>query len=132
MAKVKREIVEAAALKLVDSITSTMPNSTYKFLLGGAAGLLSLGNLGKLKAAAAAFEDENGLIETQHIRQVYKSAFAASGGKLQVELFNKPDSLVSLLVKPLTLTVSQQDIDALMDDVERNAAVSEVSISSAC
>lgn len=132
MAKVKREMVEAAALKLVDNITSTMPSSTYKFLLGGAAGLLSLGNIGRLKAAAAVFEDENGLVETQHIRRVYQSAFAASGGRLQVELFSKPDSLISLLVKPLTLTISQQDIDALMDEVERNAAVSEVSLSSAC
>jgi hypothetical protein len=74
------------------------------------------------------FEDENGLIETQKIKQIYQSAFAASGGKLQIELFNKPDSLISLFVKPLTLTISQQDIDALMNEVESNSAVTEVAL----
>jgi hypothetical protein len=74
------------------------------------------------------FEDENGLIETQKIKQIYQSAFAASGGKLQIELFNKPDSLISLFVKPLTLTISQQDIDALMNEVEANSAVTEVAL----
>jgi hypothetical protein len=107
MAKVKKEIIEAAMLKLVDNITATMPNTTYKFLLGGAAGILSLGGIDKLKNTITMFEDENGLIETQKIKQIYQSAFAASGGKLQIELFNKPDSLISLFVKPLTLTISQ-------------------------
>jgi hypothetical protein len=107
MAKVKKEVIEAAMLKLVDNITATMPNTTYKFLLGGAAGLLSLGGIDKLKNTINMFEDENGLIETQKIKQIYQSAFAASGGKLQIELFNKPDSLISLFVKPLTLTISQ-------------------------
>jgi hypothetical protein len=64
MAKVKKEIIEAAMLKLVDNITATMPNTTYKFLLGGAAGILSLGGIDKLKSAINMFEDENGLVET--------------------------------------------------------------------
>lgn len=129
MAKVKKEIIEAAMLKLIDNITSTMPNTTYKFLLGGAAGILSLGGLDKLKGAITMFQDENGLIETQNIKQIYQSAFAASGGKVQIELFNKPDSLLSLFVKPLTLTISQSDIDQLMEEVERNSAVNEVALS---
>jgi hypothetical protein len=111
MAKVKKEIIEAAMLKLVDNITATMPNTTYKFLLGGAAGLLSLSGIDKLKNAINMFQDENGLIETQNIKQIYQSAFTASGGKVQIELFNKPDSLLTLFVKPITLTISQQDID---------------------
>ena len=68
MAKVKKEIIEAAMLKLIDNITSTMPNTTYKFLLGGAAGILSLGGLDKLKGAITMFQDENGLVETQNIK----------------------------------------------------------------
>jgi hypothetical protein len=47
MAKVKKEIIEAAMIKLIDNITATMPNTTYKFLLGGAAGILSLGGIEK-------------------------------------------------------------------------------------
>lgn len=129
MAKVKKEIIEAAMLKLIDNITSTMPNTTYKFLLGGAAGILSLCGLDKLKGAITMFQDENGLIETQNIKQIYQSAFAASGGKVQIELFNKPDSLLSLFVKPLTLTISQSDIDQLMEEVERNSVVNEVALS---
>ena len=71
MAKVKKEIIEAAMLKLIDNITSTMPNTAYKFLLGGAAGLLSLGGLDKLKGTITMFQDENGLIETHNIKQIY-------------------------------------------------------------
>lgn len=128
MAKVKKEIIEAAMLKLVDNITATMPNTTYKFLLGGAAGILSLGGIEKIRGTISMFEDENGLIETQKIKQIYQSAFAASGGKLQIDLFNKPDSLLSMFVKPLTLTISQTDIDTLMNEVEANSAVNEVAL----
>lgn len=46
MGKVKKEIVEAAALKLLSNITSTMPSTTYKFLLGSMSALAAL-NKGK-------------------------------------------------------------------------------------
>jgi uncharacterized membrane protein len=82
MAKVKPEIIEAALIKLVDNINSTMPNSTYKFILGGAAGLLGMSNIDKLKSIISTFADENGLIDTDKIRAIYDSAFKASGGKL--------------------------------------------------
>lgn len=82
MAKVKKEIVEAALVKLVDSITATMPSTTYKFILGGAAGLLSVSSLDKIKGMLSVFQDENGLVDTDKLKAVYKSAFKAAGGKL--------------------------------------------------
>lgn len=63
------------------------------------------------------------------MRKLYGAAFKASGGKLSVELFSNPGSLVSLLVKPVTLTITQADVDELMAEVELNAVVEEVSLS---
>jgi hypothetical protein len=81
MAKVKKEIVEAALVKLVDNITATMPSTTYKFILGGAAGLLSVSRLDKIKGMLSVFQDENDLVDTDKLKVVYKSAFKAAGGK---------------------------------------------------
>lgn len=39
--------------------------------------------------------------------------------------------MLALLVKPVTLTITQADVDELMSGVEANAVVSEVSLSSA-
>lgn len=44
MSKVKKEIVEAAAIKLMTNITSTMPTTAYKFLLGSATALATMNN----------------------------------------------------------------------------------------
>ena len=82
MAKVKIETVEAAVLKLVDKVVATMPSSAYKFLLGGAAGLLGVSGFAKVREAAKPFQDERGLVDTRQIRQMYEAAFRASGGKL--------------------------------------------------
>lgn len=126
MAKVKEEVVEAAVVKLVDNICATMPSTIYKFVLGGVASFLGMGGLDKIKSSLTLFKDEHGYVDTQKLRQMYESAFKASGGKLQVELFNKPDSFLSMFVKPITLTITQADIDALMVDVEKNAVLTEI------
>lgn len=68
MAKVKMETVEAAVLKLADKIIATMPNSTYKFLLGGAASLIGTSGFAKMREMARAFQDEHGLVDTQLLR----------------------------------------------------------------
>lgn len=128
MAKVKEEVVEAAVVKLVDNICATMPSTIYKFVLGGAASFLGMGGLDKIKSSLTLFKDEHGYVDTQKLRQMYESAFKASGGKLQVELFNKPDSFLSMFVKPITLTITQADIDALMVDVEKNAVLTEITL----
>jgi len=88
-----------------------MPNSTYKFLLGGAAGLMSMLGFNKIREAIKQMSDKDGLIETCQLRTIYDSAFKAAGNKLSIELFNKPDSLLSLLVKPVTVTITKEDID---------------------
>lgn len=131
MAKVKEEVVKAAVVKLVDSICATMPSTIYKFVLGGAASFLGMGGLNKIKSSLSVFKDEHGYVDTQKVRQMYESAFKASGGKLQIELFNKPDSLLSMFIKPITLTITQADIDALMVDVEKNAVLTEVTLPTA-
>lgn len=64
MAKVKMETVEAAVLKLADKIIATMPNSTYKFLLGGAASLLGTNGFTKMRETAKTFQDKRGLVDT--------------------------------------------------------------------
>lgn len=42
MSKVKKEVLEAAVVKLLAKITQTMPTTTYKFLLGSATALMSV------------------------------------------------------------------------------------------
>lgn len=128
MAKVKKEIMDAALIKLLDRINTTMPNNTYKFLLGGATGLMSIAGLEKINQALDAFADANGLIETEHIKTIYSEAFRASDGKLQIDLFNNPNGLLSLFVKPLTVTITKDDIDEIMKEVESNAVVNEVTL----
>lgn len=44
MSKVKKEVLEAAVVKLLAKITSTMPTPTYKFLLGSATALMTVNN----------------------------------------------------------------------------------------
>lgn len=132
MAKVKKEIVEAALIKFVYDVGNTMPKSLYKFILGGSLGLFSVANNDKLKTVfnnfVNAFQDENGLIDTSKLQYVYEQAFKASDGKIQIELFNKPDSLLSLFVKPITLTITKQDFDKVLAEINSNAATSEVQL----
>lgn len=128
MAKVKKETVEAAILAFINKINTTMPNSMYKFIIGGATGLMSIGNIQKLYDALNFVSDENGFVDTNKLRVLYESAFKASNNKLQIELFNKPNSILSMFVKPLTLTITKDDIDRIMVDIEANAVNEEIQI----
>ena len=47
--KVKKEIVSAAIVKLLTSMTATMPTSTYKFLMGGMSAFATMKGLGKIE-----------------------------------------------------------------------------------
>lgn len=129
MAKVKKETIQAALVCLVDRINSTMPSPVYKFMIGGATGLLSATGMGRINEALSVVTDERGLVDTEALRGIYTQAFKAAGGKLQLELFNKPGSLVNLFVKPITLTITLDDIEQIMRDAEKNSVVEEVSLS---
>lgn len=131
MAKVKKETIQAALVCLVDRINQTMPSPVYKFMIGGAAGLLGAAGMGRINDALSMVTDERGLVDTEALRGIYTQAFKASGGKLQLELFNKPGSLVNMFVKPITLTITLEDIEQIMRDAEKNSVVEEVSLSPA-
>lgn len=132
MAKVKKEIVEAALIKFVYDIGNTMPKSLYKFILGGTLGLISITNNDKLKTTfnnfLNAFQDEDGLIDTSKLQCVYEQAFKASDGKIQIELFNKSDSLLSLFVKPVTLTITKQDFDKILNEINSTSTTTDISL----
>lgn len=131
MAKVKKETIQAALVCLVDRINQTMPSPVYKFMIGGTAGLLGAAGMGRINDALSMVTDEHGLVDTEALRSIYTQAFKASGGKLQLELFNKPGSLVNMFVKPITLTITLDDIEQIMRDAEKNSVVEEVSLSQA-
>ena len=59
-----------------------MPNNTYKFLIGGAAGLLSIAGFDKIRTQIESMAGKDGLIETKSITTVYEAAVKASGNKL--------------------------------------------------
>lgn len=121
MGKVKKEIVEAAALKLLTNITSTMPSTTYKFLLGSMSALAAL-NKGKAIDQLLNFaSDSEGFIDIDAMKAIINGGFEASGGKLSIDLFKNSGGIMSLLVKPITLTITKSDIDGLMREIEQNS-----------
>lgn len=129
MTKVKREIIEAAVVKLMANITATMPTMTYKFMFGGATALASLNNGAKIHEMLGLVADQDGFIDFDAMKAILDGGFAATEGKVTIDLFNKPTGLMSLLVKPLTLTITKQDIDGLLAEIEQNA-VHDVALSS--
>ena len=72
--------------------------------------------------------DAEGYIDLDNVHAVIDGGFNASDGKISIDLFKKTSGLMSLLVSPLTLTISKQDIDELLDEVEKEA-IPNVSIS---
>lgn len=118
MAKVKKQMVEAALLKFLTKVTQTMPSTTYKFLLGSASAFAALKNVTILDGFLAQLSDAQGLIETDDIKKIVDSGFDAADGKIQIELFNSKTSLLSLLVKPLTLTINKQDVYDMIRELE--------------
>lgn len=87
MSKVKKEIVEAAAIKLMTNITSTMPSTTYKFLLGSATALATMNNHEKIHEMLGTVADPEGYISVDAMKAVVDGGFEAAGGKLQIDLF---------------------------------------------
>ena len=61
--KVKKEIISAAIVKLLTNMTTTMPNSTYKFLMGGMSAFATMKGLGKIEEMMDVITDENGLVD---------------------------------------------------------------------
>jgi hypothetical protein len=60
MSKVKKEVVEAAALKLLSDITMTMPTPTYKFLLGSISAVATMNNGQKIHEMLGLVADNEG------------------------------------------------------------------------
>jgi phage tail sheath gpL-like len=110
MSKVKKEVVEAAALKLLANITATMPTPTYKFLLGSISALATINNGQKIHEMLGLVADNDGYIDVTMIKTLINGGFEASGGKITLDLFNNQNGLLSLFIKPLTLTITKDDI----------------------
>ena len=122
--KVKKEIVSAAIVKLLTSMTATMPTSTYKFLMGGMSAFATMKGLGKLEQMMDAITDTDGLVDVDVLQNMIASAFNASGGVLQIELFNG-NGLMSMIVKPLKLNITLADIEPIMAEIRANAIQSQ-------
>ena len=118
--KVKKEIVSAAIVKLLTSMTATMPTSTYKFLMGGMSAFATMKGLGKIEQMMDAITDTDGLVDVDVLQNMIASAFNASGGVLQIELFNS-NGLMSMIVKPLKLNITLADIEPIMAEIRANA-----------
>ena len=118
--KVKKEIVSAAIVKLLTNITATMPTSTYKFLMGGMSAFATMKGLGKIEEMMDVITDLDGLVDIDVLQNMIASAFTASGGTLQIDLFNG-NGLMSMIVKPLKLNITMADIEPLMAEIRANA-----------
>jgi hypothetical protein len=62
MSKVKKEVIEAAALKLLSDITMTMPTPTYKFLLGSISAVATMNNGQKIHEILGLVADNEGYV----------------------------------------------------------------------
>jgi hypothetical protein len=110
MSKVKKEIVEAAILKLMADITMTMPTPTYKFLLGSISAIATMNNGQKIHEMLGLVADNDGYIDLDMLKTIVNGGFDASGGKISMDLFKNQTGLLSMFVKPLTLTITKDDI----------------------
>lgn len=121
MSKVKKEIIEAAALKLLSDITMTMPTPTYKFLLGSISAIATLNNGQKIHELLGLVADDTGYIDLSMVKSIINGGFNASGGKITMDLFNNQGGLMSMFVKPITLTITKEDIQKILNEVEQQA-----------
>lgn len=130
MSKVKKEVVEAAALKLMSDITMTMPSTTYKFLLGSISALATMNNGQKIHEMLGLVADNEGYIDLDMMKAIINGGFDASGGKISMDLFKNQTGLLSMFVKPLTLTITKDDIQKILNEVEQQA-IQDVKLSPA-
>lgn len=65
--------------------------------------------------------DSEGFIDIDAMKAIINGGFEASGGKLSIDLFKNSGGIMSLLVKPITLTITKSDIDGLMREIEQNS-----------
>ena len=65
--------------------------------------------------------DSEGFIDVDAMKAIINGGFEASGGKLSIDLFKNSGGIVSLLVRPITLTITKSDIDGLMHEIEQNS-----------
>lgn len=121
MSKVKKEVIEAAVLKLLSDITMTMPTPTYKFLLGSISALATMNNGQKIHEILGLVADNEGYIDLSMLKTLINGGFDASGGKISMDLFKNQNSLMAMLVKPLTLTITKEDIQKILNEVEQQA-----------
>ena len=106
-----------------------MPNANYKFIMGSATALVAANASKYLDSMLTPLMDQDGYIDTSAIKTILDGGFNASGGKVSIDLFLANGGLLSLFVKPLTLTIPKEDIDALIDEIEENS-VKEVQLAS--
>ena len=118
MSKVKKEVIEAAALKLLSDITMTMPTPTYKFLLGSISAIATMNNGQKIHEILGLVADNEGYVDLDMLKAIIYGGFDASGGKISMELFKNQGGLLSMFVKPITLTITKDDIQKVMSEVE--------------
>lgn len=128
--KVKKEIVSAAIIKLLTNMTATMPTSTYRFLMGGMSAFATMKGLGKIEELMSVITDEDGLVDIDMLHNMIQSAFTASGGTLQIDLFNG-NGLMSMIVKPLKLNITMADIEPIMAEIRANAVQEPVTMTAA-
>ena len=118
MSKVKIEVIEAAALKLLSEITMTMPTTSHKFILGSISTAVTMNNGQKIHELLGLVADHEGYVDLSMIKAMINGGFDASGGKLTFDLFKNQGGLISMFVKPVTLNISKEDIQKLLNEVE--------------
>lgn len=113
--KVKMIDMEEGALRFFREVIATMPTTGHKFL----GGLMAGTQVNAVENALRGFADEDGNIDTDAMRKVIQAGFSASGDKVS---FTISDPRLSWLVKPVTVTITPQDLEKTIASVEAKYA----------
>lgn len=88
--------------------------------MGGMSAFATMKGLGKIEEMMDVITDLDGLVDIDVLQNMITSAFTASGGTLQIDLFNG-NGLMSMIVKPLKLNITMADIEPIMAEIRANA-----------
>ena len=109
--KVKVVDFEEGVLSFLRKVIATLPDSGYKFVAGAKLG----SSIRDIESFLSSFADSDGCIDTGDVRKAVKAGIEASGDRVS---FTVGDSRFSAILKPVTVTVTQADIEDAISSVE--------------
>lgn len=104
--------LEEATFAFLQKLIDTMPSSGHKFLAGAMLG----SSFGKLRKLFEPFMESDGKVDTAKLHEVVRAGFSSSGNRVT---FTVGDDSIKWLLRPVNITIEEQDILDMLASVER-------------